>query len=156
MAKFFRADLDGSNVEPAVIAGGAHVGLAIDTVEGKIYWTSQSDCVPCGSIARADLDGSNREFLIFDLIDPEEIEIDPAAGKLYFADQDQILQANLDGSALTELIGGQQRPWGLALDLEGGGAPVPATRGAAVVVAAIVLLTVGSMLLARRRVSRSI
>ena len=57
-----RANLDGSNIE--YLASGDPRGLALDVVEGKIYWTD------AGKIQCANLDGSNIETLVTGLDRP--------------------------------------------------------------------------------------
>ncbi|HSB05385.1 MAG TPA: hypothetical protein VLK23_09330, partial [Thermodesulfobacteriota bacterium] len=56
IAKVFRANLDGTNVEKLVIPPGLNPrGIALDVAGGKMYWAD------IGTIKRANLDGSNVE-----------------------------------------------------------------------------------------------
>ncbi len=81
-----RAGLEGQN--PQDILGPFAIGdIAVDTENGKIYMTGQSDCIPCGTIFRTNLDGSNSEVL-FDAGFPQAIAVDPAGGTVCWVDFD--------------------------------------------------------------------
>ena len=137
-----RADLDGSNVEILVDRASLYGGLALDVVNGKMYWTNKGSCgapillidffnistaskaLVCepGSIGRADLDGSNVEDLITRLYQPEGIALDVVNGKMYWTDSDAgtIQRADLDGSNVEDLITRLDQPVGIALDVVNG------------------------------------
>ena len=112
-----RADLDGSNVEDLVSESTA-CGLALDVVNGKMYWTSRSR----PGIQRADLDGSNVEDLVSEST-ACGLALDVVNGKMYWTDSyaGAIQRADLDGSNVEDLITdlGQQ-PVGIALDVVNG------------------------------------
>jgi len=57
------ASADGSTTDPQ--------GVALDLLNGKVYWTDTS------AVRRADLDGSNAEALITGLTSPGAISVDP-------------------------------------------------------------------------------
>jgi len=93
----------GSTPELVVsIAGKGGVGLAVDTVNGKIYYTDfEDDSTPNGKVWRMNLDGTNFETIVSGITDPYSIAVNVAAGKIYWADDDgNISRANLDGSGL--------------------------------------------------------
>ena len=113
--KIQRADSDGSNVKE-VVAAGAPRELAVDVLDGKIYWTDQGS----RKIRRADLNGSNAADVVsFGLISPVGIALDAGNGKIYWTDSgsNKIQRANLDGSQVEILVSiGLHSPEGLALD----------------------------------------
>ena len=117
--KIQRADGDGFNVEE-VVSSGSPRELAVDVLEGKIYWTDQGT----RKIRRADLDGSNAEDIVSTgLISPVGIALDPGRGKIYWTDagSNKIQRANLDGSQVENLVSiGLHSPEGLALDVAAG------------------------------------
>ena len=126
-SSIYRANLNGSNIEPIIIIAGtlAIEAVALDVSEGKIYWTSWSRIANDeNKIQRANLDGSNVETLISGLffqgreIGPLGIALDLSEGKMYWANfgADKIQRANLDGSNVETLISGLNRPHHLALD----------------------------------------
>lgn len=93
----------GSSPEFVVsLAGKGGVGLAVDSINGKIYYTDfEDDSTPNGKIWRMNLDGTNFETIVSGITDPYSITINVAAGKIYWADDDgNISRANLDGSGL--------------------------------------------------------
>ncbi len=79
-------------------------GLAIDKLEGRIYWGEASSLATNG-VRSADLDGSNRRSVV-DQSGPRGIAIDPNARKVYWTmsggifDEPAVRRANLDGTAL--------------------------------------------------------
>ncbi len=117
--KIRRAGPDGSNVEDLVTFGSPR-SLALDVLEGKIYWSDQDT----RWIWRANLDGSDSEAIIkARLIRPVAIALDRGRGRIYWTDSgsNKIQRANLDGSRLETLVSiGLHSPEGLALDVDGG------------------------------------
>lgn len=96
-----------------------HVGLALDTVNNKLYW-STSDTVFAGRILRSNLDGSSQETVITAVDKPAHVAVDPIGGKIYWTDYvvDVVRRANLDGSDVETLfaVGANFNPRGIALD----------------------------------------
>ena len=121
-AKMQRANLDGTNVETLIVGLESNnpFGLAIDRMEGNIYWTN----LRIGTIQKAYLDGSHIQNVIATGLDsPAGIALDLQAGKMYLTDYniDKILRANLDGSNLEDLVTtGINGPAVICLDYEGG------------------------------------
>ncbi len=117
--KIQRADRDGSNVEDVVTSGSPRE-LAVDVLEGKIYWTD----LGTRKIQRSDLDGASAEDLVSSgLISPVGIALDAGRGKIYWTDagSNKIQRANLDGSQIENLVSiGLHSPEGLALDAAAG------------------------------------
>ena len=71
----------------------------------------------------AGLDGSRVTGLGLDLLpEPEYMALDIAGGKMYWVDSftDKVQRANLDGSAVEDLVSGLNSPAGIALDVAGG------------------------------------
>jgi hypothetical protein len=116
------AHLDGSGAGHW-ISTGFHSGIAFDTCNDKLYW-STSSTASIGGIARANLDASGFEAVITDADKPARIALDVAGGKIYWTDYvvDVVRRANLDGSGVEDLyvVGANLNPGGLALDLEAG------------------------------------
>ena len=114
----YRANLDGSNVEPLVSGLDVPVDLALDVAGGQIYWTAPEQ----GVIYRAALDGSNVEPLVTGLEEPGGLALDVAGGQMYWTDgfEHIIYRANLDGSNVEPLVSDQESVGGLALDVVGG------------------------------------
>ncbi len=117
--KILRADADGGNVED-LVAFGSPRSLALDVLEGHVYWTDQSS----RWIWRANLDGSGTEAVIASgLIRPVAIALDGTRGQIYWTDagSNRIQRANLDGSRVETLVRiGLHSPEGLALDVDAG------------------------------------
>jgi sugar lactone lactonase YvrE len=116
-----RANLDGSNPEDVLTELSRPVGIALDSLAGKMYWTEApqdqlshelATTNGTGRIRRANLDGSEVEDPLVtevdgdDLVGPYGIALDTAAGKMYWADPeaDKIQRANLDGSGAETLL----------------------------------------------------
>ena len=126
------ANLDGSDVVDLaanLLADPKY--MALDVAGGKMYWTDSST----SKIQRANLDGSAVEDLGIELGSPEGMALDVAGGKMYWVDSgadkvtdsgieevtDKIQRANLDGSAVEDLVtSGLALPLGIALDVAGG------------------------------------
>ena len=114
----YRADLDGSNVEPLVSGLDVPLDLALDVAGGQMYWTALEQ----GIIYRAALDGSNIEPLVTGLEEPGGLALDVAGGQMYWTDgfEHIIYRANLDGSNVEPLGPDLEPVGGLALDVAGG------------------------------------
>ena len=106
-----RSTLSGEHAETLVdlkaLFGGTDanhnpVGIALDPVGGKMYWTdSTSD-----TIRRANLDGSNVETLVTGQTGVGAIAVDSAAGKIYWGDAtaNKIRRANLNGTGVEDVV----------------------------------------------------
>ena len=92
----------GTNTTLISLPGRDPRGIAVDNVNGKIYYGDGL------SIARMNLDGSSPTTLISLLSTPGDIEVDPVGGKIYYstlfaAPGNGIYSANLDGSGVTPI-----------------------------------------------------
>ena len=156
--KIRRANLDGSNVEDLVVISERQivpVRIALDVPAGKMYWTL-ADIVFLerpGKIQRANLDGSGVEDLIATkpFTNPRGIALDIRAEKLYWTDPQvgKIQRANLDGSGVEDLVVGFPEPADIVLDLSRNEIPTVSEWG--LVVMGLLVLTVGIVVLGRRR-----
>ncbi len=103
--KIWNVNLDGS--APLELAGGIDdpYGIALDELNGKIYWTDNA-----GNISRANLDGSAPEIGIVNIAGGlmRAIDLDVENNKMYFyeVNVENLYVANLDGSNPTVLISG--------------------------------------------------
>ena len=116
--KILRSNEDGSNVETVVKDQSKVRGLAIDTVNGKIYWSANTE------IRRADLDGSNIETLVSNIfVTHFDIKLDVAGGKMYWSHDNfnnAINRADLDGGNVETINNGVPQPAYLTLDIDNG------------------------------------
>jgi len=99
-----RSSLDGSARLTLLAPGGLVQGIALDTLNNQIYWTT----VLPNAIRRANLDGSGAGVLI-SLPRGEEpwgIALDIAEGKMYWTTgvANSIRRSNLDGTGIEELV----------------------------------------------------
>ena len=120
--KIRRADLDGSNIQEIVTGKKNLRGLAVDSVDEKIYWTVawtlNTDVVP--KIQTADLDGSNIQDLVERVGSAQGIAVDGAGNKMYWTRPEIIQTADLDGMNTQGLItSGLHTPQNIALDIAG-------------------------------------
>lgn len=121
VGKIQRADFDGSNIETLVTGIDFPKGIALDILNGKMYW---HDAFP-NKIKYANLDGSSVEILA-----PKPpkassfggIALDVGNGKMYWTivGEGLIQSANLNGSGIETLVEGLDHPWDIALDMAGG------------------------------------
>ena len=136
--KIWRANLDGTNQtvlihSPCVSSIGNQCffngGLAVDSVNKKLYWTtvycSDNSCsTVLGDILRSDLEGSNIETVVAGVGSPDSIQIDPIGKKIYWTDFviDVVRRSNLDGTQIDDLfvVGKNNNPNSLELDLKNG------------------------------------
>lgn len=153
--RILRANLDGTEVE-SVISVGDHDDsirdMAIDTLNGHLYWTSLSPHV----IRRSGLDGSG----IVDLIDESSFPDDPgtprgiavAGNSLVIAWGRSIWGADLNGSQIRNISGPlSPSPLGLLTDVPPDATVIPAMSPAGAVTAAVILLVASTAILLRRR-----
>ncbi len=111
-----RSNVDGSglNANYFVVTGNP-IGVAVDTVGGKIFWTQFS----AGKIGRANLDGSgaNSDF-ITGLNGPIGLAVDSVNSRIYWAEygSGSIKRSNLDGTGVTTLVSANNA-YDVALDV---------------------------------------
>lgn len=118
------ADLDGTGVEVLIADIGNSLGLGIDPLEQKIYW-SVNNKQELHLIRTADFNGRNRETVVEERridswwTDIEDIEIDGIHKKIYWIDSRYglIFRANLDGTNVETIISNLVEPKDITLDL---------------------------------------
>lgn len=123
-----RANLDGTTVE-VLVAAEFPTGIALDTVAGKVYWSSSN-----GYIRRANFDGTAVEDVVvlqdlpFPLFfAPVALAVDAVGGKIYWTNggsvdeqgHHAVQRANLDGTGIETLILVSSGA-GIALDVAAG------------------------------------
>jgi sugar lactone lactonase YvrE len=126
-----RANLDGTGFQtidttatactPACTVAGFFGYIALDLVNGKVYWTDSSS----GNIYMANLTGTSVVRVVTGEVHPFGIAVDPAGGKIYWTNisgQNTVKSAGLNGSSPTLLV----TRTGAGLD---GGIAVDPTRG---------------------------
>jgi DNA-binding beta-propeller fold protein YncE len=92
---------------------GFEDGLALDPVDGKMYWTDTE----AGVISSANMNGSETQIVIDDSgLEPLGIALDVAGGKIYWTDSEGVKRASLNGSERQLLTKEPARGF-LALDL---------------------------------------
>lgn len=110
----YRANLDGSNFESMgeFTTGHSPNGIAIDSTNNHIYWTSyfgETGRGDDGCVKRANLDGTAEETLIAapNARMPRHLELDIANDHLYFIDNNgsDLKRANLNGSNIETIPG---------------------------------------------------
>ena len=115
----FRSNFDGSAKQQIFSGLGSSFGLALNTDEGKIYWTHRT-----GEIRRGNLDGSGLQTILSGLGHVNDLAIDRVAGKMYWTESipqgsniDRIARANLDGSSVETIVPSQDvhEPTGIAV-----------------------------------------
>lgn len=117
----WRAFRDGTGVESVISSDpdfGSITGLALDTVNGRLYLTGQTG----DQIWSANLDGSDLQPIIDTGINsPVEIDVDPIGGRVYFTQGDGFVRrANTDGANLETIYSGGSTCTGIVLDLNAG------------------------------------
>jgi sugar lactone lactonase YvrE len=97
-----RLNADGKNLKSLVSTGDGARGIAVDPVNGKIYWSDVNRHV----ISTANLDGKHQKDIVTGDLEASDLEIVVKREKIYWVDvlNQQIGRANLDGSNQTVLI----------------------------------------------------
>ena len=144
-----RANLDGTENELIVGSALGPHGLALDITNSKLYWVD----LTANRIQRSNLDGSNLETLVTVGNGPAAIALDVDRGKMYWTDlsDGRIRVANLDGTDVEILVSGLSLPLGISLDLSTKEIPTISTWG--LIVMMLLLITVGTMVIGRQRVT---
>ena len=111
--------LTGNNVEQILPSVQNATGIAVDTANGKIYWTEKIDNSR-GKIQRANIDGSNVEVIKRLTSVPTGIAIDTMRDKIYVTNNwGKIQRLNLEGSNFQQnLTRGSKSPENITIDAE--------------------------------------
>ncbi|AQT67770.1 Gluconolactonase [Anaerohalosphaera lusitana] len=115
----WRADPDGSNLEPLPVGQGNVFDIAFDYENQRMYWGSLHRYA--NELKSANLDGS--DYVAIGKAYVRGVAVYPGAGKVYWTDSasDTIERANLDGSNKEVLVSsGLAMPSGLELDVSEG------------------------------------
>ena len=124
LSRIARANADGTGGETLMDGLTDGVGprdLAVDSINGKLYWSNKS----AAALHRCNLDGTGDEAIVNEAY-PEGLALDVAGGKIYWADytysEPRIRRANLDGTDVEDLAACTAGCVlvGLALDLPAG------------------------------------
>ena len=110
-----RANLDGTNVRLVKKLTSVPYGIALDTVNRKLYLTNAY-----GKVQRLNVDGSNfQPNLITDLDTPRNLVLDVTGGNVYWTETTEasgrIRRANLEGSGVQNVATGLVPPLSLAV-----------------------------------------
>ena len=89
-----RANLDGTSVQEIRSLTSIPRGIAVDTEDGKVYWTNSK-----GRIHRVNIDGTGFQSLITQLNDPTHIVLNVTDQQFYWSESGRIRRANFDGSS---------------------------------------------------------
>ncbi|MGZ5030129.1 MAG: hypothetical protein ACXV8I_05970 [Methylobacter sp.] len=94
---------NGTGPKSLVSTGNGIRGIAVDPVNGEIFWSDVNRHV----ISKADFNGKNQKDIVTTKLDfPSDVDIDVENKKIYWSDQsqNQIGRANLDGTGQTVII----------------------------------------------------
>jgi DNA-binding beta-propeller fold protein YncE len=122
--KVMRSNLDGSSVETLVSADLiSPVGIALDTVNGKLYFTDRY----ANNIRRANLDGTKVEVVVKDTKYPVDLAFDFASRSMFWTAREAggVYRVNMDkndidGASLNPIITGLHAPIGVTIDRKKG------------------------------------
>jgi len=110
-----RANLaDGTNTESLVTGMDGGDGIALDISNNKMYWTNGGS-----NIYRVDIDGDTGdiETIVTGASTTESITLDTVlTNKMYWTDEDEIWEADLDGSNSVALMTLLAQPMEIATD----------------------------------------
>ena len=111
-----RATLEGSYPQTVYDPPSEIVGVEVDAVHFKVYWTESFS-----RIGRANLDGSGVETVLETGHALQYLALDIPHGTMYWSDFStrQIMRATMDGQNVTPIINGSD-PRGIAVDSDGG------------------------------------
>jgi len=122
-SKIWQANPDGSNIEKVVDSTWTAEHIAVDPYHRKVYWSQYN--MWGGSLWSANLDGTNMQSLEFADGWVRDLDVDPLRGHIYYSSLRKIQRANLDGSAVEDVVvfsedDNPSGPTGMLVDWEGG------------------------------------
>jgi sugar lactone lactonase YvrE len=108
MSQVIRAGLDGSDPTPINGGMGTAYGLALDEVNGVLYWSDFNNDI----VQSFALDSGQVDTVMTGITSPSGLAVDSVNGKLYVItyNQTQLVRSNLDGTERETLLpnlGGQ-------------------------------------------------
>jgi hypothetical protein len=155
-----RCDFDGTEVETVVAVSAAERiwGLAVDGVEGKLYWAvagNQADPPP-ERVERSNLDGTQTEVLV--TLDPAvvaDVAVHQTIGKIFWHElkvgvPSRIRRADLDGTNVEDVVTTGQYAGLLAVDFPH---CIPTLSALSTILLSVALLATGAFILRRRSFS---
>ena len=115
--KVQRANLDGSNAQLVKKLTSAPRGMALDTVNRKLYLTNA-----WGKLQRMNLNGSIfQPNFITGLASPGQVVVDRVGGKLYWTEKGKLRRADLNGENIEDVITGLGELADLGLGIDSAG-----------------------------------
>ncbi|CAK8674679.1 unnamed protein product [Clavelina lepadiformis] len=96
---------------------GAPMGIAVDPIHAKLYWSDQGLGGVPPKISRCDMDGSELENIITGVSDIQHIALDIPEQRIYWAEQNPgvIKSANFDGSDVNTIVDNVISPMGITV-----------------------------------------
>ena len=103
--------MDGTDMQTIVAdASGTPDGIAVDAVNGYVYWTNMGDDYAAndGYIERVRIDGTGRQFVVppGGTHTPKQMFLDLPRNLMYWCDREgmRVMRAKTDGSEITVLV----------------------------------------------------
>ncbi|MBU0475684.1 MAG: hypothetical protein KKF62_16160 [Bacteroidetes bacterium] len=117
--KLQRANTNGTSIEDLVTSLSDLNAVAVDNVNGKVYWGKG---ISPAKIGWSYLDGSSSNSNLISFVTASnvaDIAVDIDNGKIYWTDNisDKIYRANLNGTTIEEVLTGLSDPAGCSIDL---------------------------------------
>jgi len=108
------ADLNGGDIQSvADLDFQAPMGLAVDSVNKKVYWSTNSGPAlgkNARAVWRADFDGLNIEPIFTGLGMAFAVAIDPTGEQIFYFDDTRLIRAALDGSVESPILNAEITP----------------------------------------------
>ena len=103
-----------SSVDEIIDFGRFPVGLEVDPVNGKVYWSDART----GGLRRADLDGTGKEYVVTGIAGITGIAVDAARGAVYWGNTGEgtIQKLDLVSMNVTDVASGLTGPTDVAVD----------------------------------------
>ncbi len=118
--KIQKANLDGTSVSNVYSTSTAPKGLALDIPAGKMYWV-EDDLLGTDYVRSGNMNGSGgiTNLVSTGLQNPIGVIVNAAEGKVYWSDYgtDKIQRANLNGTAVEDVLTGIDFPANLAFGI---------------------------------------
>ncbi|EXJ75291.1 alcohol dehydrogenase [Cladophialophora psammophila CBS 110553] len=107
--RLLKLSKDGKNVKTLVSGAGFPDGIALNSLDGRLYYTDMGTFGSNdGRVLSCDLDGNDLQVIIprGGVHTPKQIAIDELAGKLYISDREglRVVRVSLDGSNFEVIV----------------------------------------------------